>query len=203
MRRFTAPDLLIATHNRGKLDEFRALLAPYPVRVLSNADFALSEPDETETTFAGNARIKALAGMRATGLPTLADDSGLTVDALGGLPGIHTADWAEGPGGRDWTRAMGRVQAELDAQAAPEPRRGAFCCTLVLCWPNGDEAVFDGQIAGRLVWPPRGVTGHGYDPMFQPDGHDRTFAEMTAGEKNAISHRSIALRQFLAACFGG
>lgn len=191
--------LLIATHNAGKLAEFRELLAPLGIAVTGAAELGLDEPEETGTTFVENARIKALAAMQATGLPALADDSGLEVDALDGAPGVYTADWAEGPGGRDFLRAMTRTHDELVARAAPEPWTARFCCTLVMAQPDGGESVFEGRAEGRLVWPIRGAQGHGYDPMFQPEGHDRTFAEMGPAEKNTISHRAKALAAFLQA----
>lgn len=189
--------LLIATHNAGKLEEFRELLAPLGIAVTGAAELGLAEPEETGTTFVENARIKALAAMRATGLPALADDSGLEVEALGGAPGVYTADWAEGPGGRDFLRAMTRTHDALRARGAAEPWAARFCCTLVMAHPDGGEQVFDGRVEGRLVWPIRGAQGHGYDPMFEPEGQGRTFAEMSHAEKNAISHRGRALAAFL------
>ncbi|TFL17560.1 RdgB/HAM1 family non-canonical purine NTP pyrophosphatase [Jannaschia formosa] len=191
--------LLIATHNAGKLEEFSAMLAPLGIACRSNADYDLPEPEETEETFVGNARIKARAAVTATGLPALADDSGLEVDALDGQPGVHTADWAETGQGRDFGQAMERAHAALVAKGAPQPWTARFRATLVLLWPDGTEAVFEGTAPGHLVWPIRGQTGHGYDPMFVPDGHDRTFAEMPLEEKNAISHRADALAQLKAA----
>jgi XTP/dITP diphosphohydrolase len=185
--------LLIATHNAGKLEEIAALLAPLGLRCTSNAERGLPEPEETEETFLGNARIKARAGLEATGLPTLADDSGIEIDALDGRPGVHTADWAETGSGRDFMIAMRRAHDELVALGAREPWRARFRATMVLLHPDGRELVVDGAVEGRLVWPIRGTVGHGYDPMFQPDGHDRTFAEMPFAEKNAISHRARAL----------
>lgn len=201
MRRFEGRELLIATHNAGKLEEFRALLGPSGITCRSNTDFGLPEPEETEETFAGNARIKARAAVAATGLPALADDSGIEIDALDGAPGVHTADWAETGNGRDFGLAMLRAWEALEAKDAPFPRRARFRATLVLLWPDGHEEVFEGTAEGELVWPMRGRMGHGYDPMFQPDGHRRTFAEMSAEEKNAISHRAAALRA-MAPCFG-
>lgn len=201
MRRFEGTALVVATHNRGKLEEIAALLEPYGVTLTSNADHGLPEPEETETTFAGNARIKAHAAARATGLPALADDSGLEIAALGGQPGVHTADWAETGQGRDFDIAMARAWAELEAVAAPEPRRAAFCCTLVLAWPDGVDAVFEGRMEGRIVWPMRGAQGHGYDPIFQPDGHTLTFGEMDRWEKNRISHRARAFAALVEGCF--
>lgn len=195
MRKLTEKKLLIATHNQGKLDEMRAMFAPHGIEVTSAGELGLGEPVETEDNFIGNARIKALAAMEATGLPVLADDSGITIDALGGAPGVYTADWAETPNGRDFDIAMTRAWTELEALNAPEPRRAQFRATLLLMWPDGHEEIFEGVAPGHLIWPTRGAHGHGYDPMFVPDGQDRTFAEMTAEEKNQISHRADAFRK--------
>ena len=192
MRRFTEGKLLVATHNAGKLEEMRALFSPCGIEVVGAAEMGLEEPVETETSFLGNARIKAQAAMEATGLPVLADDSGITVDGLDGAPGVHTADWAETGNGRDFMQAMTRTWTELEARDVPEPRTAQFRATLLMLWPDGHEEVFEGVAPGRLVWPPRGQLGHGYDPMFVPDGGERTYAELTAGEKNAISHRARA-----------
>jgi XTP/dITP diphosphohydrolase len=199
--RFSGDRLVIATHNRGKLEEIERLLSPYRVTVVSAADLGLPEPAETEDSFVGNARIKAHAAAGASGLPALADDSGLEVAALGGAPGVYTADWAETPNGRDFGLAMQRTWDALDKISAPEPRLARFCCTLVLAWPDGKDVHFQGFATGRLVWPPRGTEGHGYDPMFQPDGRDETFGEMDRWEKNQISHRAEAFRQLVDACF--
>ena len=201
MRKFTAPTLLVATHNAGKLDEIKALLEPYGVRVVGAGERGLSVPDETETTFAGNARIKAHAGAAATGLPALSDDSGIVIDALDGAPGVYTADWAETANGRDFTLAMTRAHDALLARDAPEPWTARFCCTLVLAWPDGHDEVFEGTAEGRIVWPMRGEAGHGYDPVFQPAGHGMTFAEMNPTEKNRISHRADAFRKLVEGCF--
>ncbi|CAM3749894.1 RdgB/HAM1 family non-canonical purine NTP pyrophosphatase [Paracoccus yeei] len=192
MRRLAERRLLVATHNRGKLDEIRAMMAPHGIEVTSAGDMGLPEPAETESSFIGNARIKARAAMQATGLPVLADDSGITVDGLDGAPGVYTADWAETPNGRDFMQAMARTWNELEARKVPEPRTAQFRATLILLWPDGHEEIFEGVAPGRLVWPPRGVQGHGYDPIFVPDGHDLTYAEMTPEQKNAISHRARA-----------
>jgi XTP/dITP diphosphohydrolase len=191
--------LLIATHNAGKLAEFRALLTPLGVTCLSNADFGLPEPEETAETFVGNARIKAQAAVAATCLPALADDSGIEVDGLDGAPGVRTADWAETPGGRDFVVAMERTWGALEARDAPFPRTARFRASLVLAWPDGVEAVFEGVAEGDLVWPMRGEVGHGYDPIFRPAGETRTFAEMSAAEKNALSHRGQAVAAMMAA----
>jgi XTP/dITP diphosphohydrolase len=162
----------------------------------------LPEPEETETTFVGNARIKAHAAAQATGLPALADDSGITIDGLGGAPGVYTADWAETPQGRDFGMAMERAWAELEAAKAPYPRLAQFRCTLVLAWPDGHDVVFEGVMPGQIVWPMRGDQGHGYDPIFQPEGHIQTFGEMDRWEKNKISHRADAFAKLIAGCFG-
>lgn len=201
-RPFAGDRLIIATHNRGKLEEMAHLLEPYGVTVVGAGDLGLPEPEETETTFVGNARIKAHAAARATGLPALSDDSGVEIQALNGAPGVYTADWAETSKGRDFTFAMTRARNELEAMNAPHPRRARFCCTLVLAWPDGHDEVFEGVVDGRIVWPMRGDHGHGYDPIFQPDGHDQTFAEMDRWEKNKISHRGRAVQAFVHACFG-
>lgn len=201
MRQLTEGKLVVATHNAGKLVEISALLAPYSIAAVSAGALGLPEPVETETTFVGNARIKAHAAASATGLPALADDSGITVDGLGGAPGVYTADWAETPNGRDFHLAMDRVWAELQAIGAPYPRLAQFRCTLVLAWPDGHDEVFDGVMQGEVVWPKRGENGHGYDPIFQPLGHNLTFAEMDEAAKNAISHRGQAFAKLIAGCF--
>jgi XTP/dITP diphosphohydrolase len=185
--------LLIATHNKGKLEEFREILGPLGVDVTSAGALNLVEPDETENTFVGNARIKARSAMLASGMITLADDSGLCVDALNGDPGVYTADWA-GPA-RDWMMAMRTVEEKLQAVGAttPDLRKASFNCTLLVLWPDGTERVFVGTAPGHLTWPPVGVFGHGYDPVFVPDGKTVSFAQMSHGEKNQISHRARAV----------
>ncbi|MGF6861376.1 XTP/dITP diphosphohydrolase [Rhodobacteraceae bacterium MBR-64] len=200
-RRFSGDTLLVATHNRGKLEEIAALLAPFGISVVSAADKGLSEPAETEDSFIGNARIKAHAAAGAAKLPALADDSGLAVEALNGAPGVYSADWAETPQGRDFDLAMRRTWDALNRVNAPEPRRAQFCCTLVLAWPDGHDEVFEGRVDGRIVWPPRGSQGHGYDPMFLPDGYEQTFGEMDRWEKNRISHRAVAFEKLVTGCF--
>lgn len=192
---------MLATHNSGKVEEMVALLEPFGVVVRSAAEFGLAVPEETETSFVGNARLKAHAAARATGLPSLADDSGITVDALNGEPGVYTADWAEVDGGRDFLFAMTKTRDLVLQSGTGEPYRAQFRCTLVLAWPDGHDEVFEGCVSGILVWPLRGKLGHGYDPMFQPDGYTETFAEMASGEKNAISHRADAFRLLVSACF--
>lgn len=199
-RRLDTGRLVVATHNPGKLEEFRALLSGYPVELVSSGDLGLVEPEETETSFLGNARIKAHSAAAASRLPSLADDSGIEIDALDGAPGVYTADWAEGPGGRDFVRAMTRAHDALVASGRPEPWIGRFRCTLVLAWPDGHDEAFEGRIEGRCIWPMRGAQGHGYDPMFQPDGFDVTLGELPFSEKNRISHRADAIRRFAALC---
>ncbi len=200
-RRFDGKKLLIATHNQGKLEEMDHLLRPRGIQVVGAAEMNLPEPEETETTFVGNARIKAHAAVQATGLPALSDDSGIEIDALGGAPGVYTADWAETPNGRDFVMAMTRAWNELEAIEAPEPRTARFCCTLVIAWPDGHDEVFSGQMPGRIVWPMRGTQGHGYDPIFVPEGYDITFGEMDRWQKNQLSHRARAVSDFVSACF--
>ncbi len=201
MRRFSGDTLLVATHNKGKLEEISSLLEPFGVSVISAGSLGLPEPEETENTFVGNARIKAHAAAKATGLPALADDSGISVDGLGGAPGVHTADWAETPNGRDFQMAMTRTWDALEAAHAPYPRTAQFRCTLVLAWPDGHDEVFEGVMPGQVVWPMRGDQGHGYDPIFQPDGYDLTFGQMDRWEKNRISHRADAFRKLVAGSF--
>lgn len=201
MRRFAGDRLVVATGNRGKLGEMTDLLAPFGIGVVSLGELGLDEPEETAISFAGNARLKARAAADATGLAALADDSGLTVDALGGAPGVYSADWAERSGGRDFAVAMARTWALLEALRAPEPRRAQFRCTLALAWPGGRDLVFEGMAAGRITWPMRGSSGHGYDPIFVPDGYDETFGEMAAAVKNRISHRADAFRKLAEGCF--
>lgn len=180
--------LLLATHNQGKVREFADLLKGLVKDVKSAADFNLSEPEETETTFTGNALLKARAGCAATGLPTLADDSGFAVNALNGDPGVYSARWA-GPD-KNFQMAMEKVNDRLEDTA---DRGAAFIAVLALVYPDGREITFEGRCEGQAVWPPRGDGGFGYDPMFQPDGFDQTFGEMTADQKHAISHRAKAV----------
>ena len=189
--------MVLASHNRGKLAEFDLLLAGSGITLLSAAALGLAEPDETEDSFTGNARLKALAAATASGLPALADDSGFCVRALGGAPGVHSARWA-GPQ-RDFAMAMQRVH---DAVAAVADASDAawFISVLCLAWPDGHAQQFEGRIDGILRWPPCGTNGHGYDPVFQPEGQALRFAEMTDPEKNAISHRARSFALFAAAC---
>jgi XTP/dITP diphosphohydrolase len=187
--------LLLASHNRGKLREIAALMAPFGIETISAADLGLPEPEETAPDFAGNALLKALEAATASRLPALADDSGFCVAALGGAPGIYSARWA-GPE-RDFAVAMARVQREVGNNA---DRRAWFICALCLAWPEGETATFQGRVDGEFVWPPRGSCGFGYDPVFVPVGGRLTFGEMAAAEKEAVSHRARALAQLAASC---
>lgn len=197
-RRFSETRLVIASHNAGKVREIADLLAPYSVEVVSAGKLGLDEPEETGETFLENAELKARAAALAAGLPALADDSGLSVTALDGEPGIRSARWA-GPS-RDFAYAMERVEREIgDA----EDRSAQFVCALSLCWPDGHCETFEGRVDGVMVWPPRGDKGFGYDPAFLPDGSALTFGEMAPEAKHAISHRAHAFRQLIAACFDG
>jgi XTP/dITP diphosphohydrolase len=206
IRKLTPGKLVIATHNAGKLREISALLAPFGMEPISAGDLGLPEPEETGTTFAENALLKAHASARASGLPALADDSGLCVAALGGAPGVYTADWAEkqayeGGPGRDWYMAMGKVEGKL-AELGPDADRSAyFICTLAIAWPDGHEEVFEGRVHGSLSWPPRGTMGFGYDPVFVPTGKSQSFAELDPSEKHAMSHRADAFAKLVAAVF--
>jgi XTP/dITP diphosphohydrolase len=183
-------ELVIASLNPGKVIEIKELLMPHGIAAVAAAELGLPEPDETEETFAGNARIKAHAAARASGIPALSDDSGLEVDALDGAPGVHTALWAETPEGRDFTLAMKRLHEALSD--APEPWAARFRCTLCLAWPDGMDEIFEGSVEGSVVWPMRGTNGFGFDPVFVPEGRHRTFAEMQPEEKHAIDHRARA-----------
>ena len=201
MRKFSEKRLLVATHNAGKLEEMKALFAPFGVEVVGAKEMNLPEPEETGTTFVENARIKAHAAAKATGLPALSDDSGIEVDALDKAPGVYTADWSETPNGRDFVMAMTKTHDLLVAKDAPEPWTARFCCTLVLAWPDGHDEVFPGVMEGKVVWPMRGDQGHGYDPIFVPEGYEITFGEMDRWEKNKISHRADAFRKLTGALF--
>ena len=198
MRKLRASRIVLASHNAGKLREIAALLDPFGITAVSAADFGLSEPEETEDSFAGNARIKAHFAARETGLPALSDDSGLMVEALNGAPGVYTANWAETPSGRDFAVAMTRVWDMLNARDAPFPRNARFVCCLCLAWPDGHDEVFEGNVKGQLIWPMRGTQGFGFDPMFQPAGYDVTFGEMDPDKKHAISHRAVAFEKLRA-----
>ena len=209
MSRLLTGRVVIATHNPGKLREMAELLAPYGVEAVSAGELGLAVPAETGHMFSENAAIKAHAAAEATGLPALADDSGICVDALDGAPGLFSADWASDG---DFGPAMERVERELQRRGAttPERRRAHFVSALVLAWPDGHEELFEGRVHGALVWPPRGDKGFGYDPMFQPDGFAETFGELPAAEKHgidwacpepkALSHRARAFLKLAAAC---
>jgi len=193
--------IAVATHNAGKIREICAMLAPFGIAVKSAAELSLPEPEETGTTFSENAILKAHAAAEASGLVALADDSGLAVEALDGAPGIYSARWA-GPS-KDFSVAMREVEEKLQAAAAtmPEKRRAHFVAVLAVAAPDGEVETFEGRVAGTIVWPPRGTNGFGYDPIFQPDGHSRTFGEMSAEEKHgiageALSHRARAFALF-------
>jgi XTP/dITP diphosphohydrolase len=199
--------IVVASHNAGKLREFADLMAPFGFEAKSAKEFGLPEPDETGTTFEANAYIKAFAAAKATGLPALSDDSGLCVDALDGAPGVYTANWAETPHGtRDFAMAMQRTEVAMQEVGAKEPtqRTGRFVAVICLAFPDGEAEYYRGEVEGTLAWPPRGELGFGYDPVFLPDGHDKTFGEMSAEEKHgwkpgqadALSHRARAFQKF-------
>lgn len=193
--------IVVASHNKGKVREIRELMMPLGVEAVSAGELNLAEPEETETTFAGNAQLKALAAARASGLPALSDDSGLAVDALGGDPGIYAARWAAIPlvegGGRDFDMAMWRVHTEMTRLGGPKTAR--FICALCLAFPNGETEVYEGTVEGEIVWPPRGDKGFGYDPVFRAIGDTQTFAQIDPAEKHAKSHRADAFAKFLKA----
>jgi XTP/dITP diphosphohydrolase len=206
MRALEDKKIVVASHNDGKLREFAQLMAPFGFEAKSAAELGLPEPDETGTTFEENAYIKAFAAAKATGLPALSDDSGLCVDALGGKPGVYTANWA-GPK-RDFSLGMRRVEDALQAANATSPadRRGHFMATFCLADPEGHDWLFEGRVDGTIVWPPRGEQGHGFDPVFMPDGYDITFGQMPAEMKHSwapgqpgLSHRARAFAKFVAA----
>lgn len=189
--------IVVASHNEGKVREIRDLLRPFGVETISASELGLPEPDETETTFAGNAELKARAAADASGLPALSDDSGLAVDALGGDPGIYAARWAEKPacegGGRDFDMAMWHVQDRM----GEGPRTARFICALCLAYPQGQAHIYEGKVEGEIIWPPRGDKGFGYDPIFQALGDKLTFAEIEPAQKHAKSHRADAFAKFL------
>ncbi len=196
-RRFQDDQLVIASHNPGKVCEIADLLRPYGVKVISAAELKLPEPDETGATFIDNALLKAHAAARGAGLPALADDSGLAVTALGGAPGIYSARWA-GPD-KDFSKAMAEVEELLHGS---EDRSAQFVCALALAWPDGHADVFEGTVAGEITWPPKGDKGFGYDPVFTASGQSVTFAEMDPQQKHVLSHRADAFAKLVAACFG-
>ena len=195
-RKFAGGRLVVASHNAGKVREIEELLAPFAAECVSAAALGLPEPEETGATFEANAELKARAAAAASGLPSLADDSGLAVDALGGEPGVYSARWG-GPD-RDFALAMRKVEERL---AGAADRRARFVAVLCLAWPDGEVASFRGEVRGTLVWPPRGSKGFGYDPIFLPEGRSQTFGEMEPDEKHAISHRADAFAKLVDACF--
>jgi XTP/dITP diphosphohydrolase len=198
MRRFTGTELLVATHNQGKLEEIAHLLEPFGISVTVGQGARAAGAGGNRHDLRRERPDQGTCRGQATGLPALSDDSGIEIDALDGAPGVYTADWAETPSGRDFVMAMTRAHDALEAaKNAPEPRTARFCCTLVLAWPDGHDEVFPGHGRGRIVWPMRGEEGHGYDPIFQPDGHDITFGEMDRWEKNRISHRADAFAKLV------
>jgi len=195
--------LVIASHNAGKVREITALLGPYGIEPVPAKDLDLPEPHETGTTFAANALLKAKSACDLSGLPALSDDSGLCVDALGGEPGVYTANWAETEDGtRDWMLAMRKVEDRLVALGPDASRAARFVCTLALAWPDGSDALFEGRVEGTLAWPPRGDRGFGYDPVFVPTGHSETFGEMDPAQKHAMSHRAEAFAKLVSAVLG-
>lgn len=192
------PRIVLASHNKGKLKEIGALLAPFGIEAVPASSFGLAEPLETEDSFVGNALLKARFAAEGANLPALSDDSGLCVEALGGEPGVYTADWAETPTGRDWMLAMQKVEDKLQALGPGTSRAAEFVCVLALVWPDGRKEIFEGRMPGNLTWPPRGERGFGYDPVFVPEGYSQTFAEMDPAEKHAISHRARAFAKLKA-----
>jgi XTP/dITP diphosphohydrolase len=196
-RPFIGDRLVIASHNEGKVEEISALLMPFGIAALSAASLGLAEPEETGDSFEANAALKAKVATEASGLPALADDSGLVVSALGGAPGIYSARWC-GPA-KDFRIAMARVQRELGDKS----RSAKFVAVLAIAWPDGNLDLFRGEVAGTLVWPPRGERGFGYDPMFVPDGREATFGEIEPAEKHRISHRARAFAKLVEGCFQG
>ncbi len=211
MRKLDTRTIVVASHNAGKIAEIADLIGPFGFSARSAAELKFEEPEETGTTFEENAAIKALASAKAAGMPALSDDSGLVIDALDGAPGVYTANWAEREdGSRDFAMAMERVEKALSERGAvaPDQRTGRFVSVLCLAWPDGHTEFFRGEVEGTIVWPPRGTAGFGYDPVFQPKGHDTTFGEMTAQEKHgwkpgdaeALSHRARAFKLFVETC---
>jgi XTP/dITP diphosphohydrolase len=211
MRKLDTRTIVVASHNAGKIREIADLIGPFGFLAKSAAELKFDEPDETGTTFEENAAIKALASAKASGLPSLSDDSGLVIDALGGAPGVYTANWAEtADGTRDFAMAMQKVETALEEKGAttPEQRTARFVSVLCLAWPDGHTEMFRGEVEGFVAWPPRGTEGFGYDPVFQPDGYDTTFGEMSAEEKHgwkpgdpeALSHRARAFKIFVETC---
>lgn len=211
MRKLDTRTIVVASHNAGKIAEIADLIGPLGFSAKSAAELKFAEPDETGTTFEENAAIKALASAKASGLPSLSDDSGLVIDALDGAPGVYTANWAEREdGSRDFAMAMQKVETALAERGAADPsqRSARFVSVLCLAWPDGHTEFFRGEIEGIVAWSPRGTAGFGYDPVFQPEGHTRTFGEMSSDEKHgwkpgdpqALSHRARAFKLFVETC---
>lgn len=211
MRKLETKTIVVASHNAGKIAEIADLIGPFGFSAKSAAELRFAEPDETGTTFEENATIKALASAKASGLPSLSDDSGIVIDALDGAPGVYTANWAEREdGSRDFAMAMEKVEKALADKGATEPsqRTARFVSVLCLAWPDGHTELFRGEVEGIVAWPPRGTKGFGYDPIFQPEGYDVTFGEMSAEEKHgwkpgdpqALSHRARAFKIFVETC---
>ena len=195
MRKLNEKQIVLASHNKGKLKEIGHLLKPFGISVISASDLGLNEPEETENTYAGNARIKAHFAAKASGKPALSDDSGFSVEILDGAPGVYSADWAETSNGRNFSMAMSKVWDKI--QHAEKPCKAKFCCTLCLAWPDGHDELFEGSINGEIAWPPRGNNGFGYDPMFIAEGMHQTFGEMLPTDKHLISHRSDAFKKLI------
>ncbi len=195
MRKLNEKQIVLASHNKGKLKEIGHLLKPFGISVISASDLGLNEPEETENTYAGNARIKAHFAAKASGKPALSDDSGFSVEILDGAPGVYSADWAETSNGRNFSMAMSKVWDKI--QHAEKPCRAKFCCTLCLAWPDGHDELFEGSINGEIAWPPRGNNGFGYDPMFIAEGMHQTFGEMLPTDKHLISHRADAFKKLI------
>lgn len=197
VRKLAPGRLVIASHNDGKVREINDLLSPFGIEAVSAKKLGLNDPEETGITFAENAILKAETAAEASGLPALADDSGLAVAALGGAPGIYSARWAGEP--RNFTNAMKKVEEAL-TESGTEDFSAKFVCALALAWPDGEKAVFQGEVKGTLVFPPRGDKGFGYDPIFVPKDYDKTFGELDPEEKHSISHRADAFRKLMRAC---
>ncbi len=200
-RRLRESNLVLATHNEGKLKEYAQLLADRGLSIETSAALGIQAPEETGKSLEINARLKAVNAARRSGLSAIAEDSGLEVQALAGAPGVHTADWAETEQGRDYSMAMRRVWEALEEKQTPHPRLAKFRTVICVAWTETNTEMYRGKVEGQLIWPPRGSSGFGYDPIFQPFGSQKTFGQMTSAEKNAISHRSMALRAFFKSCF--
>lgn len=202
MRKLSGPEVVLATHNEGKIAELSELLAGRGIVPSVVSSFGLDAPAETADTLQGNARMKAQCAAAGTGLPALSDDSGLEVDALDGAPGVRTAEWAETGTRRDYPMAMEKLRVRLEASGERQPWPARFRCVVCIAWPDGKAETFSGVVEGAIVWPMRGGNGFGFDPVFVPAGERRTFAEMTPDEKSCYSHRARAVQRFAASCLG-